>query len=165
MLRARRPSRIADMKAVANNFWLKKGYGALTFFGVILTPTAEEARRINDLLEAAATGIARHPTPQEHQEVALKNHEMIHLKQAQACGNSWLLFYLRYGYYWLGGQRLRRQLKDAGYWLNPFEMEAYEHEYDYHYLDLCGDKGTNGWRKYAQLSAAERLKIYKKQRI
>ena len=50
---------------------------------------------------------------------------MIHLYQARACHDSWLLFYLRYGWYWLMALRYRRHLENAGYRLNPFEMEAY----------------------------------------
>ena len=39
MWRAVRPSRVADMPAVVNPFWLRKGFEGLTFFGKILTPT------------------------------------------------------------------------------------------------------------------------------
>ncbi len=47
MWRAVRPSRIADMPAVVNTFWLRKGYEGLTFFGQILAPTQQEADRFN----------------------------------------------------------------------------------------------------------------------
>ena len=84
-------------------------------------------------------------------------HEMIHLYQARDCHDSWLLFYLRYGWYWLLANRYRRRLKNAGYRLNPFEMEAYANMYDLHYLD---DKphGVAGWRRYARMSLDERMK-------
>ena len=72
MWRAVRPSRVADMPAVVNPFWLRKGFEGLTFFGKILTPTQALADEFN-------TGFT-----------ALKNHEMIHLRQAQSCGDSWL---------------------------------------------------------------------------
>ena len=38
-------------------------------------------------------------------------------------------------------------------------MEAYAEMYDLHYLD---DKksGTNGWRRYAEMSAKQRLQAY-----
>ena len=163
MLRARRPSRIADMKAVANSFWLKRGYGALTFFGVILTPTIEEARLINILSDISTdASIQKLTMRQQREQTVLKNHEMIHLRQAQSCHNSWLLFYIRYAYYWIGGQRMRRKLKNAGYWLNPFEMEAYKYEQDTHYLDGSEANGINGWREYAKLTAKERLEILRK---
>ena len=82
---------------------------------------------------------------------------MIHLYQARDCHNSWLLFYLRYGWYWLLANRYRRRLKNAGYRLNPFEMEAYANMYNLHYLD---DKpnGATGWRRYARMPLSERLK-------
>jgi hypothetical protein len=156
------------MKAVANSFWLKKGYDALTFFGVILTCSAEDAERINRLHSPTPTGTETATpavTPAAARlTAALKNHEMIHLRQAQSCHNSWLCFYLRYAYYWLCGQRLCRKLKNAGYWLNPFEMEAYEHMYDKHYL-ANADNGTNGWRTYARLSAKERLEKVKREKL
>ena len=74
MWRAVRPSRVVDMPAVVNTFWLPKGYEGLTFFGQILAPSQAEADRFN-------SGYS-----------TMKNHEMIHLRQAQACGDSWLRF-------------------------------------------------------------------------
>ena len=156
LLRVRRPSRHTDMRAVADAFWLKKGYEALTFFGVILTHSAEEADHINS--SGATSG-------KPSQWAVLKNHEMIHLRQAQACGNSWLRFYWHYLVYWLQGFRVRQQLKNAGYWLNPFEMEAYEHMYDPNYLaDAASSGGTTGWQHYARLSPSERLAVYRRER-
>ena len=35
MWRAVRPSRVTDMPAVKNTFWLRKGYEGLTFFGTM----------------------------------------------------------------------------------------------------------------------------------
>ena len=137
MLRSVRPSRLDDMPAVAKPFWIRKGYDAMVFFGHIITHTKEEAAAL------------QHFGP-------LKNHELIHLYQARSCHNSWLLFYLRYTFYWIQASCYRRHLRNAGYRLNPFEMEAYSHMYDLNYLD---DKasGTNEWRTFARLSLAERL--------
>jgi hypothetical protein len=89
---------------------------------------------------------------------------MIHLYQARDCHDSWLLFYLRYGWYWLLASRYRKHLKNAGYQLNPFEMEAYANMHNLHYLD---DKknGTNEWRRYARMSLKERLNIYRNTRM
>ena len=97
MWRAVRPSRVADMPAVVNSFWLRKGFEGLTFFGKILTPTQALADEFN-------TGFN-----------ALKNHEMIHLRQAQACGDSWLRFYLLYLWYWLRALPANRKLKHGAY--------------------------------------------------
>ena len=147
MWRSVRPSRIADMPAVVNTFWLRKGYEGLTFFGTILTPSQQEADRFN-----------------ARQGAAMKNHEMIHLRQAQACHDSWLCFYLLYLWYWLKtlcvGFSVRRQLKHAAYLLNPFEMEAYGHMYDHNYLTQC-EEGAQEWRRYAKMSLKERLLMYR----
>ena len=153
MWRAVRPSRIADMPAVVNTFWLRKGYEGLTFFGQILAPTQQEADRFN----AGASA--------DRQSAAMKNHEMIHLRQAQACHDSWVCFYLLYLWYWLkglvfSGRQVRRQLKHAAYLLNPFEMEAYRHMNDPNYLARCED-GAQEWRKYAKMSIKERLLMYR----
>ena len=140
MWRAVRPSKVADMPAVVNTFWLRKGYEGLTFFGQILTPTQELADRFNAGLDE------------------MKNHEMIHLRQAQSCGDSWLRFYLLYIWYWIKGLRMNRKMKHAAYLLNPFEMEAYARMNDLDYL-----KGpATEWRRYAKMSLKDRLKLYRK---
>ena len=141
MWRAVRPSKVVDMPAVVNTFWLRKGYEGLTFFGHILAPTQELADRFNGSADRA-----------------LKNHEMIHLRQAQSCGDSWLRFYLLYIWYWLTGLRMNRKMKHAAYLLNPFEMEAYARMNDLDYL-----KGpATEWRIYAKMKLKDRLKLYKK---
>ena len=146
MWRAVRPSRVVDMPAVVNTFWLPKGYEGLTFFGQILAPTQDEADRFNNGYST------------------MKNHEMIHLRQAQACGDSWLHFYLLYIWYWAKNRvcLLRKQnrpchLRHAAYLLNPFEMEAYGRMNDLNYL-----KGpATEWRKYAQMPIKDRFAFYK----
>jgi hypothetical protein len=86
---------------------------------------------------------------------------MIHLRQAQACGDSWLRFYLLYIWYWLKGLRMNRRMPHAAYLLNPFEMEAYSRMYDLHYLDRC-EGGAQEWRRYAKMSLKERLACYQR---
>ena len=136
--RAVRPSRVVDMPAVVNSFWMRKGFDGLTFFGHILTPTQAEAELFSRNKE-------------------MKNHEMIHLRQAQSCGDSWLRFYLLYIWYWLRALPASRKLKHGAYLLNPFEMEAYRHMNDLHYLA----KGeANEWRKFAKMSIKERITLY-----
>ena len=135
VFKAVRPSRLSDMRAVKDAFWLKRDYAALTFFGHIITATQQEADAIN----------GRYDT--------LKNHEMIHLRQAQDCHDSWLLFYLRYGWYSLLALPQCRYMKDGAYLLNPFELEAYRHEEEMDYLQK---HEATEWRKWAQLKPAER---------
>jgi hypothetical protein len=143
VVRFRRPSRVVEMKAVADSFWLGKNYSALTFFGYIVVHSQEEADKLN-----ATTA----------QKDSLKRHEMIHLKQAQATHNSWLCFYARYLWYCLRAIPQNRYRRNAAYYLNPFEMEAYEHMYEHDYLDKCKD-GANGWRKYAKMKPGERAAL------
>ena len=139
MWRAVRPSKVVDMPAVVNSFWLRKGYEGLTFFGTILTPSQADADHFNSDFSA------------------MKNHEMIHLRQAQSCGDSWLRFYLLYIWYWLKALPANRQLKHGAYLLNPFEMEAYRHMNNLSYLS----KGeATEWRQFAKMSIKERIKLY-----
>lgn len=151
MWRSARPSRIVDMPAVVNTFLLRKGYEGLTFFGHILAPTQQEADRFN----AGEKG--------DRMSAAMKNHEMIHLRQAQACHDSWMCFYLLYIWYWLKGLPMNRKMKHAAYLLNPFEMEAYGRMYDLSYLKRC-ENGAQEWREYARMSSRQRLEMYKNQR-
>ena len=136
---SRRPSLISTMPAVRNSFWLRKGYDAMTFFGTIITATQEEADRMNS------------------RGSVLKNHEMIHLRQAQSLHDSWLLFYLRYGWYSMCALPQCRHMRDAAYLLNPFELEAYRHESDLHYLDT---HDAVEWRQWARMSPSERRKRF-----
>lgn len=158
MWRAVRPSKVADMPAVVNTFWLPRGYEGLTFFGHILTPTQALADRFNAVYSP------------------LKHHEMIHLRQAQSCGDSWLRFYLLYIWYWLKDSlgtvlsefkaKLRKNRpqrvpmpKHAAYLLNPFELEAYGRMYDPDYLERC-EGGAQEWRTFARMSLSQRLHYY-----
>lgn len=135
-----RPSRLTDMPAVSNAFWLRKGYEALTFFGHIITATQQEADALN------------------HHYDALKNHEMIHLRQAQTTHDSWLCFYLYYLYFWLRAFPWCLRRPHIAYRSIPFELEAYEHMHNLHYLD---DKhnGTSRWRDYARMKTKCRIKL------
>lgn len=154
MLRAHRPSRLHDMKAVAMPFWIRKGYDGLTFFGHIITHTPEEAEAFNAHCDAC--DVSRNDST-----FALKNHEMIHLYQARSTHDSWLCFYWLYFVYWLRACRYRKHLKNAGYRLNPFEMEAYAHMNEQDYTDK-NPEGCTEWRTYAKMSLAERYRKVKK---
>ena len=140
MISARRPSRISQMNAMRVGFWLRKNYAALTFFGHILVHSQGDADRIN-----AHNG-------------SLRRHETIHLRQAQACHNSWLCFYILYFWYTLRALPQNKHMHNAAYYLNPFEMEAYEHMYETDYLDKC-ENGAQGWRVYAKMKPSERRKL------
>lgn len=139
--RCKRPSRITQMKAIRNTFWLRKGYAALTFFGTVITATQTDADDFN------------------LKDSQLKTHEMIHLRQAQSTHDSWLCFYILYIWYCLKALPLNRRLKNAGYRLNPFELEAYAHMYDADYLKRC-QEGATEWKKWANMKPEIRLHIY-----
>ena len=145
MMRFHRPSRVEEMIAVADNCWLRKGFSALTFFGYIVVATKEEAEQLNDTTS---------------EKNSLKRHEMIHLKQAQSTNNSWLCFYARYLWYYVRAIPQNKYRRNAAYYLNPFEMEAYEHMYEQDYLEKCKD-GANGWRVYAKMKPKERRELSK----
>ncbi len=140
MLRAARPSRISDMQAVSKPRWIPKGYDGLTFFGHIITHSIQEAEAFNKRFSY------------------MKNHEMIHLYQARSTHDSWLRFYWCYFVFWLKGCRYRKHLRNAGYLLNPFEMEAYAHMNDLNYLQPGGE--ATGWKTYAHMPLEKRLEIY-----
>ena len=130
------------MQAVKNNFWLRRGYAALTFFGYVVTATQAEADAMNSGM------------------TAMKRHETIHLQQARSTNDSWLRFYLLYIWYYVRALPQNRRMKNAAYWLNPFEMEAYGH------MEECGyeQNEASEWRKYARMSPKERLMLLKKQK-
>ena len=90
-----------EMKICYNRLLPVKGFSAMALFGVIF------ARRECRPLSKSTI-----------------RHEEIHKAQAKECGG-WLLFYLKYLYWWV-----RR-----GYRNIPFEKEAYANERDEAYLD------------------------------
>jgi len=144
IFRAPRPGNITDMPATVTRWWKRKNYSALTFFGYILTSGDQIADHLNSRFDS------------------LKNHEMIHLRQAQNTHNSWMCFYARYLWYSLLAARYFRKLNNASYYLNPFEMEAYLHQNDMSYLiGLDESGGASGWREYAKMPLAERLTLMK----
>ena len=144
MITARRPSRVGRMKAVKEGFWLGRNYAAMMFFGHILAHTQEEADWLNS-----------------HGGGSLRRHETIHLRQAQSTHDSWLCYYVLYIWYYVRALPQNRHFRNAAYYLNPFEMEAYEHMYEQDYLEKCKN-GANGWRAYAKMKPRERRKLSKR---
>jgi len=140
LLKARRPSRVVDMPVIHDGLLLRKGYDALTFFGTIVAANHEMVEAMTDKMNA------------------LKNHEMIHLRQAQDTHDSWLCFYVLYLWHYLRLIPLNRKYKNAAYELNPFELEAYRHMCDLGYLsnEKCGKE----WRVYARMKPKERLQAF-----
>lgn len=135
------------MPASVNRFLCRKNYAAITMFGFIFTHDQEDADLLN------------------HKVTYTKNHEMIHLRQAQNTRNSWFCFYILYLWYVIKALPYFSKVKNAGYYLNPFEIEAYTHMYDLHYLDCAAENGTSEWRRFAKMSLRDRLDYIRQKRI
>jgi len=127
------------MPVLRNTFWLRKGYAALTFFGTVITGSDEDTALY------------------QRRDSVMRNHEKIHLLQARSTHNSWLLFYLLYGWHYVRALPQNRRMKNAAYLLNPFELEAYRHERD---LDYTLQEEATEWREYARMSPMERLERF-----
>ncbi len=82
---------------------------------------------------------------------------MIHLRQAQSTGDSWVCFYCLYIWYYLRALPQNRHRRNAAYLINPFEIEAYRHMDEPDYLD----RPATEWRKWAKMKPSERIKFFK----
>lgn len=58
-------------------------------------------------------------------------------------------------------QRRSLKIRNAGYLLNPFELEAYGRMYDPDYLKKCNGMAEE-WRKYARMSLKERARLLRR---
>ena len=135
------------MPASVNRLFCRKGYAAITMFGHIFTHNQHDADRLNA------------------KWTYTKHHEMIHLRQAQNTHNSWFRFYILYMWYSFVALRYIRKTRNAPYYLNPFEIEAYYHTTDIDYADSCREEGATEWRRYARMSLAERLHFIREKGI
>ena len=74
MVKARRPSRVTEMEVVGDDFWLRKNYEALTFFGYIVCRKEQAERPLDPVV---------------------RNHETIHLRQApttRGCASTYYIY-------------------------------------------------------------------------
>ena len=86
------------------------------------------------------------------------------LKLPESLYDSWFLFYVRYLWFSLMAVGYVRRMKGAMYYLNPFEIEAYRYMWERDYLERCSE-GAVGWREYAHMSLAARMRYVKKYNI
>lgn len=109
------------------NFWLlPKRFIAITLFGHIFFNISKE-----EVYKYLIT---------KKGKITL-NHERIHTIQAKSFKAKYLGFYIYYLYYWIKNL-FKYGVKDIVAYKNiPFELEAYDKEYDFDYNE------TN-WRKY-----------------
>lgn len=141
----KRPSEISTIEIVFNK-WIPFGnYLALTLFGKAYINTSNKS-----LWEKyVSNGNAN----------IVKNHEMIHVKQAQFTDDSWLKFYWKYICEWLKNKPWRYGSEFA-YFCNPFEMEAYQNELNLSY-NTNKPIGTYDWVRLSRYSLNQRLSIWK----
>lgn len=93
--------------------WLcPKGYAAITLFGHAFFRLPYD--------KASA----------DHHFAYIVNHERIHVMQARKDG--WLVFYLKYGWYYLVN-RCKGWNHRSAYRLIPYEVEAYENDHNLTY--------------------------------
>lgn len=140
----KKPSKTKALEVVFNNLIPFSGYLAITLFGKIYVR--------NDSKDYWEKHV------QSGDVNITMNHETIHLRQAQSTSDSWIVFYLLYIWEWLKNQPWKNGL-DFAYRMIPFEMEAYQNEVNLSYLKE--GKATEGWRKFASMSVAKRLAIWK----
>ena len=95
------------------------GFLAITWFGNIIINKRNKEHWLNNYTE-------------EEKQITF-NHEMIHVKQAQQEHNSWLLFYIKYLYYWIKAMFLCNFKNSIAYYCIPYEIEAYTFEEDKNY--------------------------------
>ena len=105
-----RPSRIDEVK-LKHAWWLLKSFKAIMLFGTMYY----------NCDESKITSID-------------KNHERIHVRQAESTSDCWILYYLKYIWLWLCNILLVFVNIYAPYKFNEFELEAYEYEDDMTYV-------------------------------
>lgn len=126
-----KPSDIKKVEVVEMRYFPFKGFSAMSWCGKLIV---HEDFKVTD---------------------TIKNHETIHLKQAQAVG-SWIRFYLLYFKEWILGNPFFPPFISAYYTIS-YEMEAYANEYK---KDYTANYDVNNIKKYR---IKNRKKQFKKQ--
>ena len=138
----KRPSDIKCVKAKKTRL-LSSSFRAITLFGTVYCVRKDDVRRIN---------------ANDYVNCSLKNHEMIHVRQAEGTRNSWFLFYLKYLWQWICNLPLIFVNVGAPYKFIPFELEAYSNQDNWsHSNDVCYD-----WKKYKKLRLKDKRKFAKR---
>lgn len=143
-----KPSKIKTVKAKTTKL-LFPGFNAITWMGTIYCKKKEDASAINE---------------SDKINSQLKSHESIHIRQAQAMHDSWLVFYLRYVFDWICNLPLIFINVKAPYKFIATEIEAYLYQDDFKY-------STNGpvyeWKKFEKIPLSRKrilAKTYYKNR-
>lgn len=138
-----KPSRIKQIKAKVNKILCLPGFKGCTLFGTVYVRTEKAAEKINKTSEIDTT---------------FKNHEFIHVKQAEGTHDSWILFYLLYAMMYLYNLPLLFISTKAPYKFIPYELEAYGNENELSYTNGKVDE----WRGYRKIGIGKRWKMAKR---
>lgn len=136
-----KPSKIKSVKAKTTSFLLR-GFSAITWMGVIYCKHFEDAALINkaDTIDSV-----------------FECHETIHVKQAESCHDSWLLFYLEYVWQYFKNIPLLFVELRIPYYFIAFELEAYAFEDNFSYPH---EKCTK-WKTFDKLTLKEKFRMAK----
>ena len=137
----KKPSKIKCVKAKKAIFLLPN-FRAITLFGIVYCRSERDVSDINS---------------HDYIDSNLKNHETIHVRQAEGTKNSWFLFYLNYLWQWICNMPLIFVNINAPYKFIPFELEAYRNQNDWGY----SQEVHKGWKKYKKLKLKDKRKFAK----
>jgi len=130
-----KPSKIKTIKGKKALF-LPKNFKGITLFGVVYCNKKEDADELNK---------------SEMIDSDFKNHELIHVRQAESTNDSWVLFYLKYVAEWIKNLNLITIDINAPYKFMPMEMEAYLNERNWEYSSA---KATQ-WKEFEKIPKKE----------
>ena len=136
-----KPSKIKSIKAKRTRL-LPNGFRAITWFGKIYCKYQSDVELINETSEINSI---------------LKCHELIHVKQAESCSDSWFWFYVKYILFYIKNLPLIFINKYAPYYFIPFELEAYAYESFYYYPSF---RCVN-WKLFDKLTLKKKIKFAK----
>ena len=137
----KKPSNIKCVSA--KKAWLlPSNFSAITLFGVVYCASKVRADEINKT---------------ENIDSRLESHETIHVRQAESTSDSWLIYYLKYIWYWLLNIPLIFIDLNAPYKFISFELEAYANQDNWYY---CMGK-CEKWKKYNTLTLKQKRSLAK----
>lgn len=98
---------------------LHKNFGAITLFGHVYTRKTKE--ELEKWLESYSGKV-------------MTNHERIHMLQAKSFKTRYFGFYIYYLMYWIKNL-YKYGFNMKAYYNIPFELEAYDNEFDFRYTE------------------------------
>ena len=126
-----KPSKIKTIKGKKALF-LPSNFKGITLFGTVYCQKKEDADELNK---------------NEFVDSNFKNHELIHVRQAESTNDSWLLYYIRYIWEWICNLSLITISRNMPYKFMPMEMEAYLNQDNWSY----SSKSAIQWKKFEKI--------------